>query len=468
MNREALEQKHEELLRNVSVMSRSTPETFTVTDRLEAIRTELEGTPYQETYDGGLFSLWSKVPIDRLPYNIVLVSSHADVSFGINRCSSRLENGVYKGTYDNAGTNAAAVALMQEYNFPDNVVFAFTGEEETGGCAGAKQVFDFLSEADKEITALALDVTYEGFDDNRLISIENATAPKAVESEFLERLANAMLSAEEEQSFCFVKAEKKHVPSNLPPEYLSPSTGMYDEAFAYRDMGAPACSLCLPCKGGMHSDSGVAVKQPVFEGYVLSVAGLISQLTRSNCINLEECRAIKKELSERAAQTVYAEPKPSYVSSFYPQGYFGSRFPAYDWEEDSYYSDEYDYYSPSYEEQSFGIEETDELSPLIAMLYSEAAMFSPDEEEEFVEGTEIPHEYMKFFCTDPDSAILPEEVELIDEFARQVFREAHGLSPKARTRGWYDEEPNYDDWDYYEEGEDQEEGEDYDRFYSNY
>ena len=62
--------------------------------------------------------------------------------------------------------------MMKEQDFPNNVVFAFSGEEETGRMLGAKNVAKLLY-PEHRLICIALDVTYEGFDNNSLYTVEN-------------------------------------------------------------------------------------------------------------------------------------------------------------------------------------------------------------------------------------------------------------------------------------------------------
>ena len=59
------------------------------------------------------------------------MSSHVDCEAGITECFSREEkDDILKGTYDNSITNTAILALMMEGYLPEQVIIAFTGDEE--------------------------------------------------------------------------------------------------------------------------------------------------------------------------------------------------------------------------------------------------------------------------------------------------------------------------------------------------
>lgn len=78
------------------------------------------------------------------PQEVVLISSHVDYVDEISNPNFKITSkGNYKGTFDNAVTNAIAVIAMLEKRFADNVLIAFTGDEEEES-ARAEQVIEFL------------------------------------------------------------------------------------------------------------------------------------------------------------------------------------------------------------------------------------------------------------------------------------------------------------------------------------
>ena len=233
-----------------------------------------------------------------------------------------------KGTYDNIGTNAAAVIMMLEANLPDNVFFTFTSEEESGRCTGAKDTYEMLTQLGiTNLSCIALDVTYEGYDEGMLASIENASK----NPEFLHNLIDAVSKTEpDQQSYCFVRKSKKAVPDNLPDNHLQKDLGDPDEAtMSYGKINQQTCSFCLPCDGFMHSNSGVTVRQPVFEGYLNTLKGMLYALTKTNEQQLPFIQTEQKTLLERTAMLIKEEeskPKPksySYIST-YDYGNYGS------------------------------------------------------------------------------------------------------------------------------------------------
>ena len=309
------------------------------------------------------------------------------------------EDGFYKGTYDNLSTNAAMLILMLEANLPDNVVFAFTGDEETGRCGGAKEVSKYLLEKGANLTCIALDVTYEGFNENALMSIENCTAPQEEKDEFLNKVANAAMSSENEKSFCFVKAREGYIPSELKKEYLTPSSGMYDEAFAYRDMGQKALSVCIPCTGYMHSNSGLSIKQPVFEGYLLSIESLVLNLLKENPEKVEKNKIRKDYFLKRAEGIKYRPYTPSYSSPNI---------------NNDYGRDDYDDEDEEYGEDTFD----NSLEEFVRNLYAKAFEYDRDNLAGFINDN---------FSSETLAAFEIEDMDSYISFLQSVFKEVQDL-----------------------------------------
>lgn len=453
MEYDVIETQHADLLKDLAIVCRSDKSHFLIDDRIQVIREKLSNTEYEEYLgyssqddeENAPYSMWSKKPITELPEDIILISTHCDVVPNIQNCFSELEEGgFYRGTYDNLGTNAAALILMTEHEIPDNVVFVFTGDEETGRCNGAKFAAKYLSKKGKNPLCLALDVTYEGFHDNRLWSLENCALPKKNEPNnmqaFLNNISQAALDTESKQSFCYIRASRNFTPTNMHEKYIEKSIGMYDEAYAYQDAGFPSMSVCLPCYGNMHGESGVKIKQPVFEGYVLSLASFVYSLTRTHSQLIEAYKIAKDTLIEKAASIIFEKPQYQYLFHNYDEDYDedeeyeeDDEFDAYEdeWEEDLYYTDVELAYSA--------------FAPIMSDLYAEAAMYDITQEDEFIENVEIPFEYIRNVVSNPDGAILPEEEERIHDFLREVFQNVHNEEEYTETYlQEYNDEQFYD------------------------
>ena len=133
------------------VTSHSDEEKFVTHDRLKNIEEELKDTAYKcvNTEEGNnnvIFKMYAKKPIGEIEGRILLVSSHADCLQRGKVFEKEMPGHPERmlGIFDNAITNAACVYLMKHCDIPENVVFAFTGDEENKQ-NGAKEVCKYLN-----------------------------------------------------------------------------------------------------------------------------------------------------------------------------------------------------------------------------------------------------------------------------------------------------------------------------------
>ena len=107
---------------------------------------------------------------------MIIISSHVDCEHKITDCFSEVcdtDNSLIKGTYDNLLTNASIVSLMLEGELPENVLIAFTGDEEVGS-KGARKLTKYLKKNSIEIKcAIVLDVTDMGWKEAADFTVEN-------------------------------------------------------------------------------------------------------------------------------------------------------------------------------------------------------------------------------------------------------------------------------------------------------
>jgi hypothetical protein len=251
----------------------------------------------------------------------VLISSHADIVPEITSPFSELgEDKYFHGTYDNLGTNGACVSLMINRELPDNVYFAFTAEEETGRCTGAKAALYFIREKTlHEPLCIALDVTDEGYDENRLFTLEGLhTRNESARHQILQR---ALSGEGENQSFEVVRLKKKDDCSFLPREYVSKNTTEFDESAFYAKQNCNSFSFCLPTDGFMHSNLGLYIKEPVLKGYELSLTQMVYIMTASYPDKIEEMRAQKDNFVKEAEAIEKRKPKTYYSKYFDDKDY---------------------------------------------------------------------------------------------------------------------------------------------------
>lgn len=433
---DSIDKTHADILKQCATMCRSNKHGFTDTNRLDAIRSLLETSEYQEVYLDTA-SVWLKGPIES-DKEYYIVSSHADTVAGISSCYSNLDdNGYYHGTYDNVGTNAAAVIAMLEADLPNNVIFAFTADEETGRCAGARDLVNFIESLGitKE-TYIALDVTHEGYDKGHLATIENA--PKA-DLNFLHKITESMLKTEPTQTMTYVRKSKKALPDNLPESYLSPDMGWCDEAFTYADLKKNTFSLCLPCDGNMHGQSGLVVRQPGFEGYIATLEGMLYDFTKTHEELIINKNLEKATLYERSQELLETERKQeelrkssynirnTFLENYLPHSNYTSNFHNYDY-------DAYDY-DDEEDEQPLYLEPYDD--PMVQEeLYGIIDLYDEDEREQFI-----------------DDAIATVNPDLYNQYMAMrssfnTFFEEYHMQQKGYENAIYNEATEYSNQEY--------------------
>ncbi|MBR5852049.1 MAG: hypothetical protein IKY73_05965 [Bacteroidaceae bacterium] len=241
-----------DILRTVTVDCKDNGECFTVTDRVAVIERMLENTEYKLISRQPLALLYAKRQVcegDR----VLLISSHIDCLHGDCFCSD--DGDSLRGTFDNSFTNAALLWNMLHDKLPDNVVVAFTGNEESDS-QGAVQTVVALGQMGCEVAAaLVLDVTNEGWESGALFTLENDLGIDILTG------YNIISSLEHyDGRFAF-----KH--NALP-----------DESWDYADYGIPSLTLCVPVDGDLHGDAGVMLRKESALEYcnVLSlIAGLM-------------------------------------------------------------------------------------------------------------------------------------------------------------------------------------------------
>ena len=241
-----------DILQSVTVDCKDNGECFTVTDRVAVIERLLKDTAYRLVARESLVLLYAKHALcegDR----VLLVSSHIDCLYG--KCFCNDDGDCLRGTFDNSFTNAALLWDMLNDTLPDNVVVAFTGNEESDS-QGAVQTVVALGRMGCEVAAaLVLDVTNEGWKSGALFTIENDAGIDILTG------YNIISSLEDYGGrFAF-----KH--NALP-----------DESWDYADYGIPSLTLCVPVCGELHSDAGVLLRKESATEYCNVLSLLAGQL----------------------------------------------------------------------------------------------------------------------------------------------------------------------------------------------
>lgn len=213
------------------------------TGRLDLINDLLKDTKYRLN-EIGLCHLYSKLPISKMKGQITVLSSHVDTVKEITRPFS-LEKDEKKllGTYDNSITNAAILTLILEGRLPDNVVVAFTGNEEYG-MRGAKGLGKYLKNNEINAHIIVTDVTDRGYKGKNDFSFENS--------------CNAARWTEDKLK-CF---------ENSGYKWKHEDNYEDDETAEYSKYGLECFSFCIPVKGEMHSNDGVKVRKSTYDKYI--------------------------------------------------------------------------------------------------------------------------------------------------------------------------------------------------------
>ena len=238
------------LLEQVTVNSKDDGHQFQVFNRVDAIRSLLSQTDYKLVHEGKLFMLYAKQPIEG--QDIVLISSHIDCVY--SQCFCREEDDTYQGTFDNSLTNAAVLYNMLHGYFADNVVIAFTGDEEKDS-AGCHELIEYLfNQPGTEVRfALVTDVSNEGWDEGVPFSVENDLGIDLF-------TAHDLVVWLEPYLYKFV-------------HYAEP-----DESWDYHCVHIPTMTLCVPVEGDMHHDAGVRARKRSVPIYCQVLAELANRL----------------------------------------------------------------------------------------------------------------------------------------------------------------------------------------------
>ena len=272
-----------DLIKKINVESRDDGTQFTVTTRLDAIRAALKDTDYRPIFEKSrLFALYARKPLKELPRDLVLISTHADAVPAITKFYT-VENGdTLRGTFDNSITNAIAVSAMQKGLLPDNVIVAFTADEEVKA-RGAILLSAGLLAAGKRFRAIVLDVTPMGYEENYSFTVENNYKIGAAEARTIVRGARRVKA-----EWGITVVDPNEIPQGFPAQRIfrdetgAPIPAMCDEARTYGRPLMSACtlafSLCIPTEGQMHSNEGVLVRRASLLRYRDAITAIAAEL----------------------------------------------------------------------------------------------------------------------------------------------------------------------------------------------
>jgi len=251
-----------DLLKSVNVLNRDNGQSFTCDDRLNTISGLLWNSRYRRINSQGLFHMYAKLPLSSLPKEVVVVSTHVDCQLNITGCFTEIvDEDIARGTFDNSLTNAAIVSLMLADTLPENVVVAFTGDEEVN-CRGAKDVVRFLDKAGIRASFVVLDVTDMGWTENCSFTVEN----NFWDDKTAKLVAQEALAIN--KPWRFVPENVTEIPACIPKQFVIFEEAEPDETWDYDELGRKCFSLCIPVRGEMHSDEGVLVRIHAIYDYI--------------------------------------------------------------------------------------------------------------------------------------------------------------------------------------------------------
>ncbi len=225
--------------------------------RLSVIRGQLAGSSYVET-KLPLVSLFSKKNPLEMTGKVTVLSSHIDTVDEITE--PYWDEEAYRGTLDNGITNHVCVELMLADLLPDNVIVAFTGNEEYG-CRGAEKTAVFLEKKCPDVKPryITLDVSEYAKDyENCDVRVEYRKDKKKLAKKIRKKLADATYRIE-----------------------YGAMAKTYDETDTYRNYGK-AVSVCIPVDEGSffyHSNTGVGIKPESLAAYSKALADIAKFLS---------------------------------------------------------------------------------------------------------------------------------------------------------------------------------------------
>ena len=175
-------------------------------------------------------------------------SSH--VACVYRSCFVKDQSDCWLGTCDNSATNAALIQLMLTGRLSDQVLIAFTGDEEKDS-KGAVEVMHVLQQEQLLLNrAVILDVTNEGWEEDVSYSMENDWG--------FDLLTGFRLVSD---------LQEAGIPCVFVHHAEPDESWEYRKAAQYGLQEFPCLSLCVPVSGDMHADAGVLLRKWTLELY---------------------------------------------------------------------------------------------------------------------------------------------------------------------------------------------------------
>ncbi len=251
---------------------------FVISDRIDKISSILEQSQYKILGKNNLSYVYrhNEYKPER---STILISNHVDSLY--KKYFTRISEDKIYGTFDNSACNGVVVELMKQGVLPPQALIAFTGDEEEDSI-GVDQTIEILKEKmifNNLELVISLDLTEESFK-KRCFTVEN----------FFVRSHN------EQSSLKFSKKReiRGFLESILGTDVKFINDAEPDESWQYDEHNLNCFTLCLPClpvRGDMHDDRGVAVKIESFERYAKALQEIVVATAKrlANTKNCAEC-----------------------------------------------------------------------------------------------------------------------------------------------------------------------------------
>lgn len=226
------------VIKRVAVASADNGIVFTDTARLDAIAGLLKDCGYTIMHNGRLAKIYAS-PRFCAEMPVVVISTHAD---SVPKHHFARKSGLnWHGTFDNSITNAVAVWLMLNGKLKANVLIAFTGDEEKHS-RGVDEVADFMKTHGYDFRhAIVTDVTEEGWKETKSFTVEDIfPSDETYQKQFSDKMRKALWQ--------------------IDPDPLVIPDAAPDESWQYDEHGIVCFSLCIPCRGEMHDDTGLFIR----------------------------------------------------------------------------------------------------------------------------------------------------------------------------------------------------------------
>ena len=240
---------YDEILKLLTVDCKDDGSQFTVTDRVDNLKSLLDESDYTLAYEGKLALVYVHKELADISEAEVLISSHIDTVYERLFCEEGCDD-MWLGTFDNSATNAAIVEMMLNKELPHSAIIAFTGDEEHDS-AGAYEVMDYLYDNCIEPKmAIVTDVTNVGWEEEAEFTIENDNDIDILTGF---NIVNTIIGEEYQCSF-------KH---NAEPD----ETWDYIQGIEGGCSPIPCLSVCMPAGGELHGEEGVFLRKSSVKPY---------------------------------------------------------------------------------------------------------------------------------------------------------------------------------------------------------